>query len=185
MQTIVLALNGEAIPLKNLSVTPSMMFQDKDQSGQSSSTAVAEQGIKPKELRITGILPFTEKKALTRLFALAEAKDGGNLKRYRVANMTAQAINFRIGTFTNSIDASKIEGKQAWQITFTLREHLSVSEKREARANGKVAAKKQGAAAGAGKNGKAGTGAQEEPEKLTWFEEKVLKPVNEMLADSE
>ena len=99
--------------------------------------------------------------------------------------MTAQAINFRIGTFTNSLDASKIEGKQAWQVTFTLREHLSVSEKREARANGKVAAKKQGAAAGTGKNGKAGTGAHEEPEKLTWFEEKVLKPVNEMLADSE
>lgn len=185
MQTIVLALNGEAIPLKNLSVTPSMMFQDKDQSGQSSSTAVAEQGIKPKELRITGILPFTESKALTRLFALAEAKDGGNLKRYRVANMTAQAINFRIGTFTNSIDASKIEGKQAWQITFTLREHLSVSEKREARANGKVAAKKQGTAAGTGKNGKAGAGAQEEPEKLTWFEEKVLKPINDSLGPSE
>ncbi len=61
------ALNGEAIPLKNLAVTPSMMFQDKDQSGQSSSTAVAEQGIKPKELRITGILPFTEHKAFSRL----------------------------------------------------------------------------------------------------------------------
>lgn len=184
MQTIVLALNGEAIPLKNLSVTPSMMFQDKDQSGQSSSTAVAEQGIKPKELRITGILPFTESKALTRLFALAEAKDGGNLKRYRVANMTAQAINFRIGTFTNSIDASKIEGKQAWQITFTLREHLSVSEKREARANGKVAAKKQGTTAGAGtgKTGKPGEGTQEEEYKLNWFEENMLKPVNDMLA---
>ncbi len=184
MQTIVLALNGEAIPLKNLSVTPSMMFQDKDQSGQSSSTAVAEQGIKPKELRITGVLPFTEKKALTRLFAMAEAKDGGNLKRYRVANMTAQAVNFRIGTFTGSLDASKIEGKQAWQVTFTLREHLSVSEKREARANGKVTAQKQGAA-GAGKNGKAGAGAQEEPEKLTWFEEKVLKPINESLGPTE
>ena len=74
MQTIVLALNGEAIPLKNLSVTPSMMFQDKDQSGQSSSTAVAEQGIKPKELRITGILPFTESKALTRFLRWQKPK---------------------------------------------------------------------------------------------------------------
>lgn len=184
MQTIVLALNGEAIPLKNLSVTPSMMFQDKDQSGQSSSTAVAEQGIKPKELRITGILPFTESKALTRLFALAEAKDGGNLKRYRVANMTAQAINFRIGTFTNSIDASKIEGKQAWQITFTLREHLSVSEKREARANGKITAKKQGGAS-AGKNGKAGAGVEEEKITLNWFEENMLKPTDDYLASLE
>lgn len=48
-----------------------------------------------------------------------------------------------------------------------------------------MSAKKPGAAAGAGKNGKAGTDVQEEPEKLTWFEEKVLKPVNEMLVDSE
>ncbi|WP_434466127.1 hypothetical protein [Xenorhabdus bovienii] len=38
------------------------MFQDTEQSGQSSSTAVAEQGIKPKELRITGIIPFSEQK---------------------------------------------------------------------------------------------------------------------------
>lgn len=175
-QIITLALNGEAIPLKNLSVTPSMMFQDKDQSGQSSSTAVAEQGIKPKELRITGILSFTDHKVLSRLFALAEAKDNGNLKRYRVANLTAQAINFRIGTFTNSIDASKIEGKQAWQITFTLREHQSVSEKRDMRSNSKVSAKKQ-----TGQSGKKGNGtaAQEEPEQLNWFESKVLKPIND------
>lgn len=178
-QTIILALNGEAIPLKNLAVTPSMMFQDKDQSGQSSSTAVAEQGIKPKELRVTGILPFTESKAFARLFELAEAKENGNLKRYRVANLTAQAINFRIGTFTNSIDASKAEGKQAWQITFTLREHLSVSEKRESRANGKVTAKKQGGAATG--NQSQGSGAQEDTEQLTWFEKKVLKPINDAL----
>ncbi len=76
-QIITLALDGEAIPLKSLTVTPSVMFQDTDQSGQSSSTAVAEQGIKPKELRVTGIIPFTEQKMLSRLFTLAEAKDKG------------------------------------------------------------------------------------------------------------
>ncbi|OTA20165.1 hypothetical protein Xbed_01639 [Xenorhabdus beddingii] len=170
-QIITLALDGEAIPLKSLTVTPSMMFQDSDQSGQSSSTAVAEQGIKPKELRITGIIPFTEQKTLSRLFALAEAKENGNLKRYRIANLTAQAINFRIGTFTGTIDASKLDGKQAWQVTFTLREHLSVSEKRDARAAGTISAKKQ--------TGKGGAAAKEEPEKLSWFERKVLKPIND------
>lgn len=178
---ITLALDGEIIPLKNLSVTPSMMFQDKDQSGQSSSTAISEQGIKPKELRITGIIPFTEAQALSRLFSLAEARDGVNLKRYRVANMTAQAINFRIGTFTNSIDASKIEGKQAWQITFTLREHLSVSEKREARASNKVISKKQGVTTSGNKSQV--PNAQEDTEKLNWFEQKVLKPINDELAN--
>ncbi len=67
------------------------------------------------------------------------------------------AINFRIGTFTNTIDASKIDGKQAWQVTFTLREHLSVAENRDARTAGNVQAKKQ--------IGQGTTTAKEAPEK--------------------
>ncbi|CDL80349.1 hypothetical protein [Xenorhabdus cabanillasii] len=172
-QIITLALDGEAIPLKSLTVTPSVMFQDQDQSGQSSSTAVAEQGIKPKELRITGIIPFTEQKTLSRLFALAEAKENGNLKRYRVANLTAQAINFRIGTFTGTIDASKVDGKQAWQVTFTLREHLSVAEKRDSRAASNIQVKKQ--------TKQGGGVVKEEPEELSWFERYVLKPINDWI----
>ncbi len=34
-----LALNGEGVPLKNMRVTLTMQFQDKEQSGQTSSTA--------------------------------------------------------------------------------------------------------------------------------------------------
>ncbi|CDG95146.1 conserved hypothetical protein [Xenorhabdus bovienii str. puntauvense] len=65
---------------------------------------------------------------------MAEAKENGKLKLYRVANLTAQAINFRIGAFTSTLDASKVDGKQAWQVTFTLREHLSVSDAMPGRA---------------------------------------------------
>ena len=173
--TITLALDGEAIPLKNIKVNPSVQFQDKDQSGQTSSTAVAEQGIKPKELRVTGVINFTDNKILSRIFALAEAKDGGKLKRYRVANHTAKAINFRIGTFTGNIDASEIDGQMAWQVTFTLREHLSVSEKKDARAAGQAQAKKQTG------NPKVPTaGATEEKDELSWFEQKVLKPIDDL-----
>ncbi|MCI4239349.1 hypothetical protein F6X50_20030 [Dickeya dianthicola] len=172
-QIITLALDGEAIPLRGLTVTPSMQFEEKDQSGQTSSTANAEQGIKPKELRVSGVIPFTEAKVLARLFALAEAKEGNKLKRYRVANPTAQAINFRLATFTGSIDAPKQDGKQAWMVTFTLREHVSVSEKRDARAGNQTETKKQAP----GKGGDAG----ESDEQLSWFERKVLKPVNDAL----
>lgn len=177
-QIITLALDGEAILLKNLTVTPSMMYQDKDQSGQSSSTVNSEQGIKPKELRITGTIPFTEEKTLTRLFALAEAKENGLLKRYRVANRMASAINFRLGTFTNGIDASKMDGKQAWQITFTLREHLSVPEKRESRSAGQVKAKTQNMSDKPKANGE---GAPEQEQELSRFEKDVLKPINDGL----
>lgn len=177
-QIITLALDGEAILLKNLTVTPSMMYQDKDQSGQSSSTVNSEQGIKPKELRITGTIPFTEEKTLTRLFALAEAKENGLLKRYRVANRMASAINFRLGTFTNGIDASKMDGKQAWQVTFTLREHLSVPEKRESRSAGQVKAKIQSMSDKPKANGE---GTPEQEQELSRFEKEVLKPINDGL----
>ncbi|OJB82662.1 hypothetical protein A9Q60_16655, partial [Yersinia ruckeri] len=106
-----------------------MQFQEKDQSGQTSSTATAEQGIKAKELRISGLVPFSTPEVLTRIFALAEAKGaGGGLKKYRVANQVAQAINFRQATFTGAIDAPKQDGKMAWLVTFTLKEFMSVPE---------------------------------------------------------
>lgn len=172
------ALNGEAIPLMNLKVTPTMQFAEKDQSGQSSSTANAEQGIKAKELRVSGTVSFRDATTLKRLFELAEAKSAsGSLQVYRVANLIAQTINFREGTFTGAIDAPQQDNKMAWLVTFTLREKISVAEKKEARAGSKTAATKQGAG---GANG-SGNAAAESDEKLTWFERKVLKPVNEAL----
>ena len=66
----------------------------------------------------------------------------------------------------------------SWMVTFTLAEHISVQEKREARSTGKTTAKKQttGSAEQSG-----GQTAGEDEEKLTWFERKVLKPVNDAL----
>lgn len=177
MTITTLVLNGEAIPLMNLKVTATMQFQEKDQSGQSSSTATAEQGTKAKELRISGMVPFRDVKVLKRLFELAETKDAsGKLQTYRVANLAAQAVNFREGTFSGNIDAPPQDGKMAWLVTFTLREKGSVAEKREARAGGKTAATKQG-----GKAGVNGGAAADDDEKLSWFESKVLKPVNDAL----
>ncbi|EMV7491017.1 hypothetical protein AADR65_004894, partial [Salmonella enterica] len=51
-------------------------------------------------------------------------------------------------------------------------------EKREARATGKTTAKKQ-TASSTGQSG--GQSAGEDEEKLTWFERRVLKPVNDAL----
>ncbi|ENQ1788281.1 hypothetical protein ACEOL0_004486, partial [Salmonella enterica] len=51
-------------------------------------------------------------------------------------------------------------------------------EKREARATGKTTAKKQ-TASSTGQS--AGQNAGEDEEKLTWFERRVLKPVNDAL----
>ena len=170
-QIIVLALDGEAILMKNILVTPSMQIQDKDQSGQASSTANAEQGIKGKELKVSGHIPFADKAQLTRLFALAEAKSAsGGMKRYRVAHEVAQAIKFREATFSGNVDAAPQTDKMAWLVNFTLKEYFSVAERKA----------QQAAAGGSKANAQTanGTGsAEESPEKLSWFEN-VLKKVD-------
>lgn len=171
-QIIVLALDGEAILMKNILVTPSMQIQDKDQSGQASSTANAEQGVKGKELKVSGLIPFADKAQLTRLFALAEAKSAsGGMKRYRVAHEVAQAIKFREATFSGNVDAAPQTDRMAWLVNFTLKEYFSVAERKAM----------QAAAAGGGKataQTAGGTGsAEESPEKLSWFEG-VLKKID-------
>ncbi|QCT18475.1 hypothetical protein FEM41_01875 [Jejubacter calystegiae] len=177
---ITLALDGEAIQLADMKITATMQFQEKDQSGQTSSTDKAEQGVKAKELRISGLIPFSKPELLTRIFELGSAMDNaGKLHVYRVANMTAQAINLREVTFSGTIDAPQQDGQMAWLVTFTLREHLSVPEKKQARAAARTGAKTQGQT-GAGASTTT-TSTDADAEKMTWFERRVLKPTDEAL----
>lgn len=109
-----LALNGEAILLKNMRVTVSQQFQDKDQSGQTSATTKSEQGAKGKELRISGEIPFKNPEILKRIFELASATDAyGKRMKYRVAHEVARAVNFREATFSGMLDAPQQDGKMA------------------------------------------------------------------------
>ncbi|VVT52948.1 hypothetical protein UYSO10_4467 [Kosakonia radicincitans] len=175
--TTTLALNGEAIPLKGIRVTLSQQFPDKDQSGQTSATSKAEQGAKGKELRINGEIAFKDVAVLRRLFQLANATDsGGKRVVYRVANDVARAVNLREATFSGTIDAPQQDGRMSWAVTFTLSEQLSVAEKKEAART----TRKTSTAQTAGGSG-SGTDAAEDAEKMTWFERKVLKPVNDAL----
>lgn len=146
-----LALNGEAILLKNMRVTVSQQFQDKDQSGQTSATTKSEQGIKGKELRVSGEIPYKNPEILRRIFELGSATDaGGQRQKYRVAHEAARAVNFREATFTGTTGRAAAGWAYVPLVTFTLTEHISVQEKREARTSGKTKAVKQTAGSGAG-----------------------------------
>lgn len=135
MSTVILALNGEKIYMDNMSITLSLQFEEKDKSGQTSSTSTTEQGTKAKELRVSGLIPYKNAKQLNRLFALAEATNANQgRQRYRVSNATALAVNFREGIFSGNINASEQKGIMAWSVQFSLREQLSVSEKKQERA---------------------------------------------------
>ncbi|EOC3595087.1 hypothetical protein ACI2QY_004300 [Salmonella enterica subsp. enterica serovar Braenderup] len=143
-QMIVLALDGEAILLRNITVSITMQLPDKDMSGQSTSTTSAQQGSKAKELRVSGVIDFNDEAILTRIFQLAEATESNGAKKtYRIANATAKAINMRQGVFSGGIDATEQQGKMHWQVTFTLREKLSVPEKASARSGSQKTIAKQ------------------------------------------
>ncbi|CNI77761.1 baseplate complex protein [Yersinia pekkanenii] len=174
---VMLALDGEAIPLSNILVTLTMPIQDKDQSGQASSTDKAEQGTKGKELRVSGLISYADKAILTRIFALAEAKNSdGSKKRYRVAHEMAQAVKFREATFTSGVDAAQQTDRMAWLVNFTLAEHSSVAERKaqQASAGGKNATVQT-----AGGTATAG----ESEESRTWFEN-VLQKIDNTIGPS-
>ncbi|CVG94178.1 baseplate complex protein [Serratia marcescens] len=181
MTIIMLALDGEGIPLKDIKVSPKMTIETKDKSGQSSSTTQSENGIKAKELSVSGLVDFKDKALLSRIFALAEAKDsGGAGRRYRIASPVAQAINMKQGMFTGTIEATEQTDKLAWQVSFTLTEQLSTAEKAKGRKAANAPASTTKTQTAAGTATAPSDDSDELTKELTGFEG-ILKSVDDML----
>lgn len=179
VDNIVLALDGESIILKNPSISAEYDLPDEDQSGQSSSTNSSEQGIKPKKLNVSGLIEYSTPDYLSRLIELSYQTDrGGAKKLYRIANSTANVINLREGVFSGKISIAPHSTLLAWQINFTLSERKSVPEKREARAQQRAQENGDQTVDAVGEEMPA---EKSETEELTWFEENVLAPINDML----
>jgi len=129
-----LSLNGEMLRLDNMKVEMSLELKDQDMSGQSSGTDTSEQGDKGKELTFSGRIPFSKVERLTRLYQFASAKtEQGNRAIYRVGNDTAKALKIREGKFTGRISARENETLMCWNVSFKIREHMSVAERKELR----------------------------------------------------
>jgi hypothetical protein len=177
MSNVTLALNGEPIRMMNMTVSPSLKFKDKDKSGQTSSTDTAEQGTKAKEIKIEGMIPYTDSAQLTRLFELAEGTGkGGARQLYRVANSTAKAIKLRQVMFAGDLEAKEQKNVMAWAVSFSLKEQNSVSEKKEERL--KMPASKQQVPGDGGGGDDKGKGDQH-----GWFY-KTMQKVNDMIGPS-
>lgn len=129
-----LALNGEPIYLLNPIITVSITREEKDMSGQKSSTKKSEKGVKAKEMTVSGLIPYRRKEWLEKLFSLCEASDKkGAQTKYRVSSRSAEAANMREVQFSDKLTAYEQDQRQAWRVDFKLREVNSVSEKREKR----------------------------------------------------
>ncbi|MCS3767008.1 hypothetical protein HNP12_001065 [Aeromonas hydrophila] len=183
MSQAMLTLDGEPIIMKSMRVSASMQFQDKDQSGQTSSTSSAEQGAKAKELDVSGLIPFKDERMLSRLFELADAKgNGGKRHVYRVGSLLAKSVKVRQAKFAGRITASEQEGLLAWQVQFTLREFNSVPEKREARLPGSPANLGKGSTGATAANGGQGQNGDEKLSKGEAFFKKLDDKLGDVLA---
>ncbi|OOF35533.1 hypothetical protein BKK49_12490 [Rodentibacter rarus] len=142
--SVQLALNGTPIYLHNILMTVSVKREEKDMSGQKSSTKKSDKGVKAKELSVTGFIPYNRKEWLTQLFNFAELEDGkGEQSKYRISCTVAEAVNMREVQFSGEVSATEQNGQLGWAISFTLREVNSVAEKKDQRKK-KPKAKVQG-----------------------------------------
>ncbi|HDR1858510.1 hypothetical protein ACFGYG_04925 [Pasteurella multocida] len=142
LPSVQLALDGKPIYLRNFKASVSFTREEKDMSGQKSSTKKSDKGVKAKKLKVSGMIPYADVEWLKTLMQFAEAVDDKNeQKKYRLANRTAEAVNMREAVFSGEVSITE-SAMQAWDISFELSEVNSVAEKKEQRAN-KPAAKVQ------------------------------------------
>lgn len=173
-----LALDGQIIALKRLDVSVRLDIRDEDASGKSSATTTSEQGIKAKTLRISGLIPFSDRPSLSLLFRLAEATgSGGEQHVYRIGNRDAKSAGMLQGIFSGGVGAVPEQGLMAWKVDFTLRERLSAAEKNAARRSAADA----GTASGGGSTPPAaGQEQPAAPDHHGWFYS-VSKKINDFI----
>ncbi|EEX94348.1 hypothetical protein VIOR3934_19815 [Vibrio orientalis CIP 102891 = ATCC 33934] len=139
-----LSLDGKLLPIDNMKVSCSKQYKDKDMSGQSSSTHSSEQGDKGVVISVTGTIPFKRETDLTDLYDTFSMKDeNGNRKVFRIGNRDARLYRVREAKFFGKLSSSEHTSLRAWEISFSMREYNSASEKIEQRTKSKKPSTKQ------------------------------------------
>lgn len=136
---ITMRLDDYKVPGFGLRVSGSFTLKKQDASGDTSSTAKAEKGIKAKTLTVTTQIRYKDESDLRELIRVSEAKGGSGAKVYTIANTTANAAGIRQVVFSDRVSWDEQEGRKCWNVQFTLAEHKSVAERAEAREKAKPA----------------------------------------------
>ena len=135
---MILSANGVEVKIeslgKDLKVSATAEFDRKSLAGQTSSSAVAPAGNKPKKVSCGIKIPFDDGDNLTKLLELAEALDlKANPVVYTVADRLCQAMKMRQVIFVGSVKAQEDDTLLAYNVSFTLQESNSAAEKKEER----------------------------------------------------
>lgn len=119
---------------KNLKVNAVLRIKSARLNGSTSSTASAHQGYQPKRLTVTVQISHDQPDDLKQIFNAAETLgDNESPKIYTIVDKTANAIGVKQCQFMGDVRVRQKGSQKAWQVSFTLVEHLSVAEKIEQR----------------------------------------------------
>ena len=129
-----LFLDDAEIKGSSLKLTATLSLAGEDISGESSSTAIAETGDKPKQLSVSLLIKYLNSEDVNFIVNLAEAKDDNGVRvAYEINNYTADAMNIRKVRFLGDVSVREDESLELWRVTFKLSEVKSVAEAKEAR----------------------------------------------------
>lgn len=130
-----LRLNNKMVNGKEMNISIKLPFNDSDLSGQGSGTETAETGTKAKEMTVSLIVPFESAQWLTEITEFAEAIDKTTGRRlvYRIGNEAASAMKFYLASFSGELNVVELTDPLAWKVSFSMREKLSVPERKQQR----------------------------------------------------
>lgn len=130
-----LRLNNKMVNGKEMNISIKLPFKDSDLSGQGSGTETAETGTKAKEMTVSLVVPFEYPQWLTEITEFAEAIDKTTGRRlvYRIGNEAADAMKFYQACFSGELNVIELTDPLAWKVSFSMREKLSVPERKQQR----------------------------------------------------
>lgn len=127
-------LDTYKVPDANLKISAQLPMPQADISGGSSSTSTVSMGQKAKKLSVALTIAFKDANLLTELIGIAEqTDDAGDARVWQIIDPLAKAMQIRQVKFTDALRVTEADSLQAWSVTFSLVEHNSVPEKKEAR----------------------------------------------------
>ncbi|NAW59634.1 MULTISPECIES: baseplate complex protein [unclassified Vibrio] len=129
-----LRLNNRQIRGKEIRINIKLPFGDSDMSGTGSGTDAAEEGAKAKEMTVNMLIPYSAPEWLSELVDMAESvDDNGSRTVYRLGHDAADAMKFYQAKFVGEVAVDEQQDNLAWLVNFSLRERLSVPERKTQR----------------------------------------------------
>lgn len=130
---MILMLDRTLIKGDNLKIAGDLELDSSDASGQTSSTATIEKGMKAKNLNCSINIKYQDEAYLSALIELAEATNNGKRKVYLITNRTARVMGIKQVKFNGKLSPREDDTLNMWVVTFNLIEHISNPERVEAR----------------------------------------------------